>query len=139
MYISRTDGFVGFLCPFGFGLVPAEPVVLLTPMFGYFLFECTEGHIRQIHRVCTHIGDKPFFVQLLSDTHGLCHTVAEFPGCFLLERRGSKRSGRRTFARTLRNVRYMKVGIHTLLQEISGFLLRLESFLQFRRQHSTVG
>ena len=55
--------------------------------------------LRQVQRVCTHIGDVAVFVQALCDAHGLAGREAQLPGCFLLQRRRAERCGRATRVR----------------------------------------
>ena len=85
---------MGFLggCRFGFEL--ASVVISFSVGLPNGLGRSLQGGFREIDRIGTHVGDMPFLVKPLGNSHGFGDPEPQFAGCFLLQSRGGERRRR---------------------------------------------
>ena len=74
--------------------------------------------IAQAHAVGTHIGNMAVLVKLLCDLHRSAHAVTQFSRCLLLQGRGRKGRGRRTFTGFYANIGYLVIGSDACVQKL---------------------
>ena len=85
LYESRSDGFVRFLRSLCLGLVLSAFVILFPEGLADVFLGSVQREGGQVGGVGTHVGDVPFFIQLLSDAHGAADGHAQLPRCLLLK------------------------------------------------------
>ena len=100
--------------------------VFSTKEAGNLVLTLCNGHLREVYRVGTHIGDKTLLIELLRYGHRLRHAHTQLTASLLLECRGGKRRCCIALHGLLLGLRHDELLGDAVVEELLGILTLLE-------------
>ncbi len=132
VHVGRPYRLVRLLSPFRLSGILTHLMVLLAVLLHDLAFCRTDGQTRQVHRVGTHVGDLPRFIESLRHHHGLPHGEAQLARCFLLQGGSCERGGRCFLCRSRIDLIDGERGSFQFLQQSQCLLFGFESLVILR-------
>ena len=124
--IRRTNSLVSLLSTLRLSLEVVGIGVFSAKEAGNLVLALCNGHLREVYRVGTHIGDKTLLIELLRYGHRLRHAHTQLTASLLLECRGGKRRCCIALHGLLLGLRHGELLGDAVVEELLGILTLLE-------------